>query len=112
MVSSDADIILKMKISLSYLALMTALSPMASAWSIYANGKAIAVNQNVDIPCDKLSLKEGQSFSYYVGRLERCVLELFEDSRCDDWAGTSKDEWKNHKLTQDIGSYSVACFGW
>ncbi|PGH08655.1 hypothetical protein AJ79_05937 [Helicocarpus griseus UAMH5409] len=98
-----------MKISLSFLALATALAPTANAWSLYANGKTIKRDLSVDIPCDKLSLEKGQKVTFYEVVWERCVFTVYEDTACKDWAGSAEDDWENHKLSKSVGSYSVKC---
>lgn len=98
-----------MKINIGSLALIAALGSTANAWSFYANGKTIGKDQNVDIPCDQVSVKEGQKISFYEGFWENCVFHVFKDSSCKSWAGTTEDDWKGHTLGTDVKSYSVEC---
>lgn len=99
-----------MKINIGCLALVAALAPAAEAWSLYANGKQIVKGSESERTCDKLRLKKGQKVSWYEAFFQNCTFTLYEDTKCSDWAGSTDKEWKNHKLSQNVGSYSVKCF--
>lgn len=98
-----------MKFGITSLSLIVALSPAVNAWSLYADGETIGADQNVDVSCDSLSLSKGDKISFYEGVWENCVMQLFADSSCSDWVGTTEDDWKDHKLGTSVGSYSVEC---
>lgn len=100
-----------MKIDIGYLLLLAALCPAANGWSLYANGKTIVRKRAADKPvkCAKLSLKKGQNISWYKEFMVSCDFKLYGDSDCDDVVGKAIDNWLDHELTQDVGSYSCLC---
>jgi hypothetical protein len=96
-----------MKLSISILVAVGLLTTQAYGWIFNACGQQFDGDDNhgcIAKPCGKGSAVDWDRGIKFI---DSCTVRIYSDSTCKNQIGIASDDWENHILTQDMGSFNV-----